>query len=130
MSGQHFASVQCSYSRQQISPSQPATRSVRGLGMQCSDRRQRSTRMRTHPAQHCSTRSLDQVRMCFVRMVGSSTGPLPRPLSRCCVAASVARLMPGHPIARVLETLVEGWYHSIASPYATQRRKQRDDLGQ
>ena len=37
-------------------------------------------------------------------------------------------LMPGHPIARVLESFVEVWYHSIASPYATQRRKQRDNL--
>ena len=44
------------------------------------------------------------------------------------MAASVARLMPGHPIAHVRESLVEGWYHSVASPYATQRRKQRDDL--
>ena len=37
-------------------------------------------------------------------------------------------LMPGHPIARDLESLVEGWHNSIASPCATQRRKQKDDL--
>ena len=36
-------------------------------------------------------------------------------------------LMPGHPIARDLESLVEGWYHSIAFPYATQRWKQKDE---
>ena len=48
--------------------------------------------------------------------------------SGCCVVASVARLMTGHRIARDFESLVEGWYHSNASPYATQRRKQKDDL--
>ena len=53
--------------------------------------------------------------------------------SGCCVVASVARLMPaaGHRIARDLESLVEGWHHSIAihaSPCATQRQKQKDDL--
>ena len=42
--------------------------------------------------------------------------------------ASVARLMPGHRIDRDLESLVEGWYHSIACPYATQRPKQKHDL--
>jgi hypothetical protein len=36
--------------------------------------------------------------------------------------------MTGHRIARDFESLVEGWYHSNASPYATQRRKQKDDL--
>ena len=32
------------------------------------------------------------------------------------------------PGARDLESLVEGWYRSIASPYATQRRKQKDHV--
>ena len=74
--------------------------------MQWSDRHQRSTRIRAHSVQHCSTSSLDQVRMCFARMVGSSTGSLPRPLKWVLrgyfVVASVARLMPGHPTGRNL----------------------------
>ena len=57
--------------------------------------------------------------MRFVRMVGSSTGSRLDRSSGCCVVASVARLMPGYRIARDLESLVEGWYHSIASSYAT-----------
>ena len=43
------------------------------------------------------------------------------------VVASVARLMTGHRIARDFESLGEEWYHSNASPYATQRRKQKDE---
>lgn len=43
------------------------------------------------------------------------------------VVASVARLMTGHRIAREFESLGEEWYHSNASPYATQRRKQKDE---
>ena len=61
-------------------------------------------------------------------MVGNSTGSRLDRSSGCCVVASVARLVPGHRIACDLESLVEGWYHSIASLYATQRRKQKDDL--
>ena len=90
----HFSSVQCCYSRQQRSPS--ATRNaqfVRGLGMQCSDRHQRSTRIRTHP-HWTRSRSPDQVRICFVRMVGSSTGSHLDRSSGCCVVTSVARLIP------------------------------------
>ena len=49
-------------------------------------------------------------------------------LSGCCVVVFVARLMTGHRIARDFESLGEGWYHSNASPHATQRRKQKDDL--
>ena len=48
-----------------VTRSPSATRNaqcVRGLGMQWSDGHQRPTRMRTHPAQHCSTRSPDHVR--------------------------------------------------------------------
>ena len=54
-------------------PPLPAMRSA------CSNRHQRPTQMRTHPVQHCSTRAPDQVRMCFARMVRSSTGSRPRP---------------------------------------------------
>ena len=43
------------------------------------------------------------------------------------VTIPVARLMTGHRIARDFESLGEEWYHSNASPYATQRRKQKDE---
>ena len=68
--------------------------------------------------------------MCFARMVGSSTGSSLDRTSHggCCVVASVARLMAGHRIAHDFESLGEEWYHSNASPYATQHRKQKDDL--
>ena len=85
--------------------------------------------MRTHPAQHCSTRSLDLVRI-MVRMpawLEAQQDPFLDRSSGCCVVASVARLMTGHRIARDFESLGEEWYHSIASPYATQRRKQKDE---
>ena len=90
------------------------------------------------PNAHCTTRSPDQVRMCVARMARSSIEILPRPFKwalRGGLCGSVARFMPGHPIARNLkvhdlyESLVEaeGWCHSIASPYATQRRKQKGE---
>jgi hypothetical protein len=36
--------------------------------------------------------------------------------------------MTGHRIDRDFESLGEEWYHYNASPYATQRRKQKGDL--
>ena len=101
---------------------------ARGLDMRCSNKPERSTRMRAHPAQHCSTRSPNHVRMCFALMVGSSTGSRLDRTSGYCVVASVARLVTIHRISRDFESLGEGYYHSSASPYATQRRKQKGAL--
>ena len=124
--GQHFSPVQCCYSRQQRSLSLPAMRSACEVSACSVLADVNAPRGCTY--QVCSTRPSDQVRMRFARMVGSSTRSLPRPLKWCCVVASVARLMLGHQNACDLESLVEGWYHSIiASPYATQRRKQKDE---
>ena len=68
----------------QISRKSSKDENVQGLGMQCSDRRQRSMHAEVNPP--CPalldsvTDSPDQVRVCFVRMAGSSTGSFPRPL--------------------------------------------------
>ena len=121
LGGQHVSSVQCSYSRQQRSPSQPAMRSACEVSA-CSVLTDINVPRGCAPIQP-STARLDrknQVRMCFARMVGSSTGSHLDRSSGCFVVASVARLMAGHRIARDFESLGEGWCHSIASPYATQ----------
>ena len=100
--GQHFSSVQCSYSRQQRSPSQPAMRSVCEVSA-CSVLTDINVPRGCAPIQPSTARlarSPDQVRMCFARMVGSSTGSRLDHSSGCCVVDSVARLMTGHRIAR------------------------------
>ena len=60
--------------------------------------------------------------------IGSSTESRLDRSSGCFLVASVARPMAGHRIACDFESLGEGWYHSFASPYATQRRKQKDEI--
>ena len=60
--------------------------------------------------------------MCFNRMVGSSTGSLPRPLK-------LARLMVGHPIARNLKASSRNGATATSTPSLPQMRyKQKDDL--
>jgi hypothetical protein len=98
---------------------QPAVcaRSRHTLGMQCSGRRQRSTatRMRTQPAQHCSTSHQIRCVCASSAWLEAQQDPFLDRSSGCRGVASVARLMPGHPIARDLESLVEEWHYSVGN---------------
>ena len=92
--------------RQQRSPSQPAMCSACEVSG-CSVLTNINAPRGCAPIQPSTARLGHQIRciiMCFVRMVGSSTGSRLDRSSWCCVVASVARLMPG-PVIELTVTL-------------------------
>ena len=126
--GQHFSSVQCSYSRQQRSPSQPAMRSACEVSA-CSVLTDINVPRGCALIQPSTARLGRQIRCVCASpaWLEAQQDPFLDRSSWRSVVASVARLMTGHRIAREFESLGEEWYHSNASPYATQRRKQKDE---
>ena len=123
-------SVQCSYSRQQRSPSQPAMRSACEASA-CSVLTDINVPRGCAPIQPSTARLGRQIRCVCASpaWLKAQQDPFLDRTSGCCVVTSMARLMTGHRIPVTLKASArDGTYHSNASTYATHRRKQRDDL--
>ena len=126
--GQHFSSVQCCYSRQPRSPSLPAMRSTCEVSA-CSSLTDIDAPRRCAPIQPNAARLGHQIRCVCASpaWMEARQDPFLDRSSWRSVVASVARLRPGRPTVRNNTDQTEGSYHFIASPYATQRRKQKDE---
>ena len=126
--GQHFSSVRCSYSRQQRSPSQPAMRSACEVSA-CSVLTDINVPRGCALIQPSTARLGRQIRCVCASpaWLEAQQDPFLDRSSWRSVVASVARLRPGRPTVRNNTDQTEGSYHFIASPYATQRRKQKDE---
>ena len=117
----------CCHSRQQRSPSQPAMRSACEVSA-CSGLADINAPRGSAPIQSSTARLGHQIRCVCASpaWLTAQQEPFLDRSSGCCVVASVARLMPGHPTDRNLKP-DWGMVPLHRFPICAQRRKQKDE---